>query len=97
MPGLGARLYGRLDPYTPEKVKLIYDRLARECPGLLDLPYELADGIKLAYCSFSNCTLTRFTEDVVAWQKGWNEISGGFWAEKMLPGRYLFGTEYVAG
>jgi len=97
IPNLGARLYGRLDPYTPEKVKAIYDRLAGECPSIADQVYKWDDGLKLAFYSAKNCVLFSRMVDPLEWQKGFEAIIH----KHVIPGEtYVqrqFGTTYISG
>jgi len=97
MPNLGARLYGRLDPYTPEKVKAIYARIASECPRFSSVVISGEDAVKFAYMSYSGCKWTYF-KDPFEMRKGRDAIMKKYDVKyyRFYP-YYQFGTDYVSG
>ena len=97
IPNLGARLYGGLDPYTPDKVKLIYDRLKAEFPRLIDKVDTWDDTLSLNYIWRRNHTMVHGAKDALEIVRGRKEILAKYIGDKAPKYTYQFGTSYVSG
>ena len=93
---MGARLYGGLDPYTADKIKLIYDGLAGEFPHLGDRVYLFDDTISLTAIYARNRTMVHGHRDPVPWFKGYDSIVREFVGDKAIEIPYQFGEGYLS-